>query len=146
MSNTFNVGDIVRIGKGKVEYEVTTPEAAGTVDLKSLNSGKTSGAVEVSRLTLVPHASVEAIEDAIAQGAQDTNVTVTLDVGDEALQVWEAELLAPQGDGEFLLTLDGVVTRERTFDTAAFKLSRAKGVYSKASIDRNGHRLVSRSA
>jgi hypothetical protein len=76
--------------------------------------------------------------------AQD--VTVTLDVGDEALQVWEAELLAPQGDGEFLLTLDGVVTRERTFDTAAFKLSRAKGVYRKASIDRNGHRLVSRSA
>jgi hypothetical protein len=56
---TFNKGDVVRVGKGKVEYTVTwTPESVGMApeladpEIQSHNTGKYNR-VATSRLTLV---------------------------------------------------------------------------------------------
>ncbi len=90
MSN-FNIGDVVRIGKGKVEYVVSKivnePNDLGTyaVEVESMNTGKAQ-TVEAGRLTLlrsadtdpmnVPqeHASVEAIEAALSAGEASQDV------------------------------------------------------------------------
>lgn len=54
MSHNFVHGDIVRIGKGKVEYTVAEVQTApdGSVTVQSNNTGKFSD-VEVSRVTMV---------------------------------------------------------------------------------------------
>jgi len=54
MSHNFVYGDIVRVGKGKVEYTVAEVQTApeGSVTVQSNNTGKFSD-VEASRLTMV---------------------------------------------------------------------------------------------
>lgn len=54
---SFRKGDIVRIGKGKVEYTVEYGETVGMIHVQSHNTGK-SQAVDPARLVLV-----EAVQD-----------------------------------------------------------------------------------
>lgn len=60
----FNIGDVVRIGKGKVEYVVSNivnePNDLGTyaVEVESMNTGKAQ-VIEAGRLTLLRAAETE---------------------------------------------------------------------------------------
>jgi len=91
MSN-FNIGDVVRIGKGKVEYVVSKivnePNELGTyaVEVESMNTGKAQ-VIEASRLTLlrsadtepmnVPLSASESVEEASQDAFQAEHADVT---------------------------------------------------------------------
>lgn len=64
MSHNFVHGDIVRVGKGKVEYTVAEVQTApeGSVTVQSNNTGKFSD-VEASRLTLLRSADTDPMND-----------------------------------------------------------------------------------
>ncbi len=64
MSN-FNIGDVVRIGKGKVEYVVAQTDADNTT-VESLNTGKAQ-VVETARLTLLRAAETEPMNAPVAR-------------------------------------------------------------------------------
>jgi len=152
MSHNFVYGDIVRIGKGKVEYTVAETQTApeGSVTVQSNNTGKFSD-VESERLTMVQAIVPQDAElkrtESIAN-ARPAKVTVPefYNTDGAALAAWEVELLAPEGPGDVLLVLDDKVTRYKTFDTAAFRLSRAKGTYRTAGIVQDGKYSVRRAA
>lgn len=67
----LETGDVVRIGKGKVEYSVEYGETAGMLHVKSLNTGK-SVAVERERLTLVQSAQELAVPHTELASALET--------------------------------------------------------------------------
>lgn len=125
----FNVGDIVRIGKGKVEYTV---EASYPGDVFKVRGGKSNRAqdVEASRLVLVK--SFEApVENERLEGV-------------ERLATWELELYGTT-EKPYVLEIDGKGVEYKSFDAAAFALSRHT-VRSYAAIYKGGKRLVERAA
>lgn len=138
----FNIGDTVRIGNGKVEYKIISPVACGTVDLESLKSGKKTGAVDVTRLTIITNGGSETggnDEDA----HNGHNVTERPNI----MPAWEAVLhtTEPLSDKPYVLVVDNTVTQYKSFEGAAFALTRS-GYRQHAAIDRNGTRLVKRAA
>jgi hypothetical protein len=141
---SFNNGDIVRVGKGKVEYTVfPAPAAEGFTAVQSNNTGKVSE-VETSRLVLV-HS--DWISDAdVADAVDFTAMPVPVAIpANEVMAPWEIELLHPVTDGRpFLLTVDGDTVGFRSFERAAFELSRMGGGYTWAAIDHNGQRKAKR--
>jgi hypothetical protein len=148
MSNV-KVNDTVRIGKsGKVDYIVRAVHASndldtGAVTVESLNSGKQQ-TVEESRLTIVESFEPVAIElDAPIVEREIKSVEgVTY-----PLAAWEVQLLATHGK-RFSLVLNDRVVGYKSFEAAAFALSRAKGTYTHASIDdhNKGKRVAERLA
>lgn len=66
---SYNIGDIVGIGNGRVEYRVTNthPEKMGDVMVESLNTGK-SQLVATTRLRLIRAVETDAVSAAVAAG------------------------------------------------------------------------------
>jgi len=121
MSHNFVEGDVVAIGNGKVEYTVSALNADGTLELKGEKSKRKGvDAQKVRMITawndLTPP-NVESVEG------------VTYPIA-----AWEVELLATHGK-RFSLVLNDTIVGYKSFEAAAFALSRAKGTYTHASID-----------
>jgi hypothetical protein len=141
----FITNDVVRVGKGKVEYTVVEDSNADVTRVQSLNTGKVSE-VETSRLVFVrggargPHAPAEALD--LAVGVE------TPEIKDIPTVVILAQDIAVSSTKDALtLIVDGHAVRAKgSFETLAFELSRLKGTYSVASIARNGKALVTRYA
>lgn len=136
MSN-ISVGNVVRIGKGNTEYEVVSI----TEGFAALKGEKTSRkAVALDTLTVVPHASLEALNAVL--GVQ------TPEIKDAPVVEIVAQDIAVSATKDALtLIVDGHAVRAKgSFETLAFQLSRLKGTYAVASIARNGKALVTRYA
>jgi len=111
MSN-INVNDIVRIGKGKVEYRVDSVE-----DGKAFVIGeKSSRSVETSKLVVVTPAPI--VEEVSLPSLEELEAATRQMVKDA-----DAEIAKSLGDGVFAV-VDGEVTEYKSFDAAAFALSR----------------------
>jgi hypothetical protein len=141
----FNIGDVVRIGKGKVEYTVDNvqSEQYGQVLIKSQNTGKTQ-LVELDRLTPVKVATVPTVEDAPNEEPEPL-----ADEGkDFPMAAWEIELAAAALNPKrpFLLTVDHVTTGYKSYGAAADALILAAraGFQHYAVIDHDGVRKVTR--
>lgn len=164
---SFNIGDVVRIGKGKVEYTVDNvqPENYGQVLIKSKNTGKTQ-LVETDRLTLV-EAAPSVFDDQTPEQEQfeadhadvdqetfiqheDTDDAPTSTV-EHPMAAWEVELLwSDKLDQKrpYLLTVDHVTTAHKSYGAAcdALILASREGIENYAVIDHQGKRLATRSA
>lgn len=163
---SFNIGDSVRIGKGKVEYTVRGYNADGSVNVESNNTGKTQ-LVDTDRLTLV-HAAVTAMPEkltddeiqAIAEHVENPNHD-DMDAVDfsempgmvpvpanEIMAPWEIELLhgGVNPARPFLLTVDGVTSDHKSYGAACDALIHAtrNGIQSYAVIDHQGQRKATR--
>lgn len=104
MSHNFVPGDVVRIGKGKVEYTVFEVQSAseGSVTVQSNNTGKVQD-VEVSRLSMVK-----------ANNVIEAPVVLTLE-----------QILELASAHEFVVVLNGNrLEGFKSFDSAAFYQSR----------------------
>lgn len=158
---SFNIGDVVRIGKGKVEYTVfDAPAAAGFTVVQSNNTGKVSEA-ETDRLTLVTaarnavHATEEAINAALAASSDTDDVDFSAMPGpvaipeNEIMAPWEIELLhGVNPKRPFLLTVDGVTTAHKSYGAAcdALIVAARQGIQHYAVIDHEGQRKATRTA
>lgn len=132
MSN-INVNDIVRIGKGKVEYRVDS-----IADGKAFVIGeKSSRSVELAKLVVVtPAPIVEDEEVSLPTLAELEEAT------QELVRQADEDIAQRLGDGVFTI-VDGEVTQYKSFDSAAFAVSRDHS-YLFASIVRDGKVLVKR--
>jgi hypothetical protein len=141
---SYNTGDVVRIGKGKVEYTVfahpDTP--VNHTRVSSHNTGKGSF-VETAKLTLVTAAPVAA-PIAVVETVPD----VTASPVEKILAVWEVELITSTDDTRrFVLLVDNVPTLFKSFGAAASALViHKRNGFNHAAIDHNGVRLVTRKA
>jgi len=127
---SFNNGDIVRVGNGKVEYTVKFTDA-GELDLIGTKSNRRN--VDPATLTLVHSDWIS--DDDVADVPAFTDVTAT------------AQDIAVSASTGLVLIVDGHAVRDgKSFDTLAFELSRLAGTYQVAAIARNGRALVERSA
>lgn len=133
------VGNIVRIGEtGKVEYEVTKFVTLDTVNLKGEKSNRKN--VSVERLIVVPHAPLALLESVIGTDERENEIIQSLDDVQSVegvtfpLAAWEVELSTTHNK-RYSLVLNDTITGYKSFEAAAFALSRAKGTYKWASID-----------
>lgn len=127
---SINVNDIVTVGKsGKVEYVVTSVNGEGFVTIKS---EKSSRKVSADKLTVVKSFDVEHVEvvDYAALGREvATKIAIDNTTDSEG----------------FVLILDGHAQKVfKSFDAAAFALSRRKGSYNVAVVASKGNVLVTR--
>jgi hypothetical protein len=158
---SFNIGDVVRIGKGKVEYTVDNvqPENYGQVLIKSNNTGKTQ-LVETDRLTLVhsDFLSDAEIETEIAEQADTRDDDVDFSKMPALIPVPETEIMAPweiellhggvNPGRPFLLTVDGVTSDHKSYGAAcdALIIATRNGIQYYAVIDHAGQRKATRTA
>lgn len=106
MSN-INVNDIVRIGGGKVQYRVDS-----ITDGKAFVIGeKSSRSVDIAKLVVVEAAKVEEVTEEVSQRL-DASFTETIEAFARTL---------PHGT---FLVIDGEETEYKSFESAAFHLSR----------------------
>lgn len=148
---SFNNGDIVRVGKGKVEYTVfDSPAAEGFTSVQSNNTSKVSE-VETGRLTLV-HS--DWIDDDETPETNDVDFSAmpgnTPIPEDEVMAPWEIELLSAPLDPKrpFLLTVDSSTTAHKSYGAAcdALIVAAREGIKHYAVIDHEGQRLATRTA
>lgn len=129
---SFNNGDIVRIGKGKVEYTISDFNADGTVNLAGAKSNRKN--VDTDTLTLV-HTDWISDADVSVPVMTDSDVTTV------------AQDIAVKASTGLVLIVDGhAKLTGKSFDTLAFELSRLAGAYQVAAIARNGRAVVERKA
>lgn len=129
MTHNFVVGDVVAVGEtGKVEYTVTAINADGTLELQGEKSRRKG--VDGGKLRMV-----QAFNELAAPSVEDVE---RVEVPDSLAQ-YEVELLETHGK-RFSLVLDDVIVGYKSFESAAFALSRAKGTYINATIDDHSKR------
>lgn len=133
MSN-INVNDIVRIGKGAVDYVVESVEGEN-VKVRG-GKGNRAQTVEASRLTVVGGLEVQEEEVSLPTLAELEEAT------QELVRQADEDIAQRLGDGVFAI-VDGEVTQYKSFDSAAFAVSRDHD-YLFASIVRDGKVLVKR--
>lgn len=159
---SFNNGDIVRIGNGKVEYTVKFD--GEKLDLIGAKSNRRN--VDPETLTLV-HSdwlSDDEIETEISEGGSELGLTEndefmlsidgdgtepvaewnnTYTVPDEPYAEWEIRSLHPTHN--YVLHVDGTSKTYKSYNAAADALVIAgRAGYNAAAIDHNGKRLVQR--
>lgn len=134
---SFSKGNVVRVGKGKVEYAISEVNADGTVNLTGEKSNRKN--VDTDTLTLV------------ASDVFDTPAPEKLTSGTEhPMAIWEVELTDAAGDPKrpYLLTVDHVTTAHKTYNAAcdALILAARTGFKHYAVIDHQGERKATRTA
>lgn len=167
---SFHDGEIVRIGKGKVEYKVRfdLPASPTTLNVESLNTGKVTE-VETLRLFHVRdaepvHASEDTINAAISAGesfvdsfngavtsAMDEIGTIT-DAQNEREEIvplaqWEMKTLREMDPKRpVILLIDNTTTQHKSFGAAAdaFVLYTRDNPFSAAYIAAPGRKMVKR--
>lgn len=122
MTHNFVVGDVVVVGdNGKVQYTVTAINADGTLELQGEKSRRKG--VDGGKLRMI-----EAYNALVTPGA--------------ATPVVREQFKDMKG---YVLVVDGFVQRAfKSFEAAAFTLSRLKGTYHVACIAKGGKVLVER--
>lgn len=161
---SFNIGDIVRVGKGKVDYRVSEINADGTVNLTGERSNRknvaTDGLTLITAARNAEHASEDAINAAIAAGEQESaNAELTdeqaeslsetyADFGSHAAQTEKERYQRENAKRPVVLTIDGTVTRHRSYGAAcdAFVLHKREHGFKLATINVPGRKLVTRKA
>jgi hypothetical protein len=160
---SFNNGDVVRIGKGKVEYSVSEVNADGTLNLTSAKSNRKN--VDPATLTLV-EAAPSVFDDQTPEREQFERDHIEehfaamdeLDTDDVPpctteypMAIWEVELLWSDKlnpERPFLLTVDHVTTDHKSYGAAcdALIIAARDGFEHYAVIDQDGKRLATRTA
>jgi len=158
---SFNNGDVVRIGKGKVEYTVRFDgESLNLIGEKSSRKN-----VDPDTLTLV-HS--DWIQDAdVAEDTTDDVPALPEKLTDDEIQAIAAHVENPNGDVEimapweiellhgnvnparpFLLTVDGVTSDHKSYGAAcdALIIATRRGIQTYAVIDHAGQRKATRTA
>lgn len=132
---SFNIGDVVRIGKGKVEYEIFATRDE-TFDLQDAN-GRNRYGMTKDKLTLVQSAAV--LTDAQQEELQETFVDHGMQAAKEAARVLTNELRP------YMLTVDQSVSSYKSFGAAcdALVLAQRDG-FECATVRRAGKVLVKR--
>ena len=144
---SFNNGDVVRIGKGKVEYTISEFNEDGTVNLTGEKSNRRN--VDTATLTLVHSDWIQDadVADAVDFSAMPGPVAIP---ENEIMAPWEIELLhgGVNPARPFLLTVDGVTSDHKTYNAAcdALIIAARKGIQVYAVIDHNGQRKAERKA
>jgi hypothetical protein len=141
MSN-FNVGDTVRVGKGKVDFTIVSEPARGVFNLKSEKSSRKE--VSSENLTLVSkgevivpvptHEEHEARQESVSKHVTVPEFynTERLDTFDERVEA----ILSTLAKGTFVI-IDNEEPKEfKSFEAAAFALSR-NHTYDRAVIVRD---------
>lgn len=155
---SFSIGDVVRIGKGKVDYRVSEVNPDGTVNLTGEKSNRKN--VDTDGLTLVTaarnaeHATEEAINAAL--GSDDVADTVDFSAMPGPVAIPANEIMTPReiellhgGTNParpFLLTVDGVTSDHKSYGAAcdALILATRQGIQAYAVIDHQGNRKATR--
>jgi hypothetical protein len=149
---SFNLNDVVRIGKGKVDYTVTLLTCSGPdmVEIESHNTGKRQD-VEISRLTLVSAAperehgsdNVNEITELLNGNPWSEELTET--IPSDPYTTEEISALFP--GAKYALHIDGMSHGYRSFGAACDALVIAqRGEFGFAAIDHAGMRKVTRKA
>jgi hypothetical protein len=152
---SFNNGDVVRIGKGKVEYTVRGINVDGSVNVESNNTNRVQP-VDPAKLTLIhsDFVSDAEIETEIAEQADprdDDTDTMPVRTTEHPMAAWEVELLFSDKlnpKRPYLLTVDHVTTDHKSYGAAcdALIVASRQGFKHYAVIDQGGKRLATRTA